>query len=154
MKDLLNKLMMYHQIQQMSRNGWKVSRIAAFLRINRRTVSKYLDMTEEEFLAYQQYIKDRTRELDPYEGFVKIKLEKYPQTSAAQMHDWLKEHYDHFPKVSPKTLYNFVMRVRQQHNIPKIGKQRDFCIVEELPYGKQAQVDSGNIICEMVKVSG
>ena len=50
MKDLLNKLMMYHQIQQMSRNGWRVSRIAAFLRINRRTVSKYLDMTEEEFL--------------------------------------------------------------------------------------------------------
>lgn len=143
MKDLLNKLMMYHQIQQMSRNGWRVTRIAAFLRINRRTVSKYLDMTEEEFLAYQQSIKDRTRELDPYEGFVKIKLEKYPQTSAAQMHDWLKEHYDHFPKISPKTLYNFVMRVRQQHNIPKIGKQRDFCIVEELPYGKQAQVDFG-----------
>lgn len=143
MKELLNKLMMYHQIHQMSRDGWKVARIATFLGINRRTVFKYLKMTEEEFLEYQQSINNRTRELDPYEGFVKIKLERYPETSAAQMHDWLKEHYNHFPEISPKTVYNFVMRVRQQHNIPKTGKQRDFCIVEELPYGKQAQVDFG-----------
>ena len=100
-------------------------------------------MSEEEFVEYQEVIKARTRELDAYEGFVKIKLEKYPQTSSAQMHDWLKEHYDHFPGVSTKTVYNFVMRIRQQHNIPKTGKQRDFCIVEEQPYGKQAQVDFG-----------
>ena len=143
MNELLNKLMMYHQIQQMSRDGWKVSRIATFLGLNWRTVTKYLGMSEEEFLEYQEVIKARTRELDAYEGFVKIKLEKYPQTSSAQMHDWLKEHYDHFPGVSTKTVYNFVMRIRQQHNIPKTGKQRDFCIVEEQPYGKQAQVDFG-----------
>ena len=143
MTDLLNKLMMYHQIHQMSRDGWKVARIASFLGLNRRTVLKYLTMSEDEFLDYQEIIKARTRDLDPYEGFVKIKLETYPDTSAAQMHDWLKEHYDSFPKVSPKTVYNFVMRIRQLHNIPKTGKQRDFCIVEELAFGKQAQVDFG-----------
>ena len=90
MNELLNKLMMYHQIQQMSRDGWKVSRIATFLGLNWRTVTKYLGMSEEEFFEYQEVIKARTRELDAYEGFVKIKLEKYPQTSSAQMHDWLK----------------------------------------------------------------
>jgi len=143
MTELFNKLIMYHQIHEMYRNGWKVARIASFLVINRRTVSKYLGMTEEEFLDYQQLIRTRKRELDAYEGFVKIKLEMYPQTHAAQMHDWLKEHYNHFPEVSSKTVYNFVMRVRQQHNIPKTGDLRDFCIIEELPYGKQAQVDFG-----------
>ena len=143
MNDLLNKLMMYHQIHQMSRDGWKVARIASFLGLNRRTVSKYLGMSEQEYFEYQELIKCRNSELDIFEGFVKIKLETYPQTSASQMHDWLKEHYKHFPDLSPKTVYNFVMRVRQEHNIPKAGKQRDFCIVEELPYGKQAQVDFG-----------
>lgn len=143
MNEILNKLIMYHQIHQMRRNGWKISRIASFLVINRRTVSKYLAMTEQEFLDYQDDIRARKSELDPYEGFVKIKLEQYPDTSAAQMHDWLKEHYAHFPEVSPKTVYNFVMRVRQAHNIPKISHSRDFCIVEELAYGRQAQVDFG-----------
>lgn len=81
--------------------------------------------------------------LDSYEGFVKIKLENYPDTSASQMRDWLKEHYSNFPEVSPKTIYNFVMRVRQRHNIPKTVNQRDFCIIPELPFGQQAQVDFG-----------
>jgi transposase len=143
MEELFNRLIVYHQIHKMHRDGWKVSRIATFLVINRRTVSKYLSMTEEEFFIYQESFRDRKRELDPYEGFVKIKLERYPQTSAAQMHDWLKEHYDGFPEVSSKTVYNFVMKVRQEHNIPKAGKKRDYSIVEELPYGKQAQVDFG-----------
>jgi transposase len=143
MEELLNRLIVYHQIHKMHRDGWKVSRIASFLVINRRTITKYLSMTEEEYFAYLESIRDRKRELDPYEGFVKIKLEKYPQTSAAQMHDWLKEHYDDFPQVSAKTVYNFVMKVRQEHNIPKASKQRDYNIVEELPYGKQAQVDFG-----------
>jgi transposase len=143
MNELLKKLIVYHQIHKMHRDGWKISRIASFLVINRRTVNKYLAMSEEDFIAFQESVKNRKKELAPYEGFVKIKLEKYPQTSAAQMHDWLKEHYDHFPEVSSKTVYNFVMWVRQQHNIPKTGDHRDYCIVEELPYGKQAQVDFG-----------
>jgi predicted transcriptional regulator len=101
----------------MSRDGWKVARIASFLVLNRRAVSKYLGMTEQEYFEYQELIKCRNSELDIFEGFVKIKLETYPQTSASQMHDWLKEHYKHFPVVSSKTVYNFVMRVRQEHNI-------------------------------------
>jgi hypothetical protein len=68
MKELLNKLMMYHQIQQMSRNGWKVAKIASFLVLNRRTVRKYLLMTEDEFLEYQQSIGNRARELDLMRG--------------------------------------------------------------------------------------
>ncbi len=112
MEELFNKFIVYHQIHKMYWDDWKVARIASFLVINRRTVSRYLSMTEEEFFTYQESFRDRKRELDPYEGFVKIKLEKYPQTSASQMHDWLKEHYDHFPEVSAKMVYNFVMQVR------------------------------------------
>lgn len=101
MNEFLNKLIMYHQIHKMSRDGWSKTRISEFLGINWRTVSKYLDMSEEGFLAFIEDQSNRQKLLGLLEGFVKIKLEKYPDTSAAQMHDWLKEHYEHFPEVPP-----------------------------------------------------
>ena len=143
MNEFFNKLIMYHQIQKMSRDGWSKTRISEFLSINWRTVSKYLKMSEEDFLAIIEVQGNRQKLLAPFEGFVKIKLEKYPDTKAAQMHDWLKEHYPGFPEVTPKTVYNFVMWVRQRYNIPIPDPQREYFIVEELPWGQQAQVDFG-----------
>ena len=63
MEELLNRLIVYHQIHKMHRDGWKVSRIASYLVINRRTITKYLSMTEEEYFAYLETIRDRKREL-------------------------------------------------------------------------------------------
>lgn len=143
MNDFFNKLIMYHQIHKMSRDGWSKTRIADFLGINWRTASKYLKMSEVAFLDFIEAQDNRQKLLASFEGFVKVKLEKYPDTKAAQMHDWLKEHYPGFPEVTPKTVYNFVMWVRQRHNIPIPDPQREYCIVEELPWGKQAQVDFG-----------
>ena len=143
MNEFVNKLIMYHQIQKMSRDGWSKTRISNFLGIDWRTVSKYLKMSEEAYLDFIEAQSNRQKLLAPFEGFVKIKLEKYPDTNAAQMHDWLKEYYTHFPEVSPKTVYNFVMWVRQQHKIPMTGPHREYSIVEELAYGRQAQVDFG-----------
>lgn len=85
MNEILNKLIMYHQIHKMFRDSWSKSRISEFLGINWRTVSKYLDMSEEEFLAYIEAQSNRQKLLAPYEGFVKIKLEQYPDTKAAQI---------------------------------------------------------------------
>ena len=143
MNKYLNKLIMYHQIHKMDREGFSLSKISRELVMDRRTVKFYLSMNEsqyEQFLAAQA---EKKRELEPYEEFVKCKLEKYQETSAAQMHDWLKEHYPKFPGVTAKTVYNFVMWVRQKHHLPKTSPLRDYQAVEELPYGQQAQVDFG-----------
>jgi hypothetical protein len=59
------------------------------------------------------------------------------------MHDWLKEHHTGFPKVNPKTVFNFVHWVRDKYNLPVASTPRHYEVVEELPYGKQAQVDFG-----------
>ncbi len=134
---------MYHEIHKMSRQGHSISDISKYLGINWRTVSKYLKMDEGQYEAFINTSNNRSKGLSQYESFVKIKLEKYPDTSASQMHDWLKEFDEDFPAVNPKTVYNFVMWVRQIHNIPKTKQERDYLIVEELSYGKQAQVDFG-----------
>ncbi len=60
------------------------------------------------------------------------------------MHDWLKEHYPSFPCVTPKTVYNFVMKIRQEHNLPKLKvSEREYGSLPETPPGKYAQVDFG-----------
>jgi hypothetical protein len=143
MNKYLNKLIMYHEIHRLDREGHSISYIANYLVLNWRTVKKYLSMGEAEYEAFIESQSNRRKGLAPYEHFVKLKLEQFPGTSASQIHDWLKEHYESFPKVSQKTVFNFVMWVRQQHHIPKVRNKRDYFIVEELPFGKQAQVDFG-----------
>ena len=134
---------MYYEIHKLFREDYSISQISRELVLNRRTVRGYLAMSESEYEQFINNQSDRKKDLFSYEDFVKSKLEQFHDTSASQMHDWLKEKHEHFPQVSPKTIYNFVMWVRQKHNLPKISPQREYMIVEELPYGKQAQVDFG-----------
>ena len=139
----LTKFMMYYKIHQMHRDACSISQISQYLTVNRRTVKKYLAMNEQ---AYENFLiqqSERRKELVPYESFIKERLELYQETSSAQMHDWLKEQYCDFPQVNPKTVFNFVHWVRNKYNLPKIIVHRQYHPVEELPYGKQAQVDFG-----------
>jgi hypothetical protein len=134
---------MYHEIHKMSRNGHSISSISRFLGVNWRTIKKLLSMDDKQYEDYVSNQINRPKELAPYEHFVKTKLDQYPETPAAQIHDWLKEYDENFPEVNPKTVYNFVMWVRQEYHIPKEKIIRDFSPIPELPFGKQAQVDFG-----------
>ena len=90
MNAYLTKLMMYHEVHRLNREGYPIAKICRTVLLNWRTVKSYLSMSEgqyEQFLARQS---DRNKELLLYEGFVKSRLEQYQDTSAAQMHDWLK----------------------------------------------------------------
>ena len=139
----LNKLMTYHQVHQMEREGFSIQKIADYLVMDWRTAKRLLSLSEEEYLKEQEIPSGRKRSLELYEGFVKDKLLAHPDTPAAQMHDWLKEHHQDFPVTSQKTVFNFVHSIRGKYNIPKAEKQRDYACVPELPYGLQAQVDFG-----------
>ena len=138
-----NHWIMYHQIQRLSRMGFSASRIANYLVLDRRTVRKQLQMSEQDYEQYLLNTQDRTKILSPYERFISGKLSDFPDTSAAQIHDWLKEFHPELPKVSSRSVYNFVMFVRQKYNIPFVRITREYFPVEELPYGDQAQVDFG-----------
>ena len=143
MNKFFNKLIMYHQIHKMKRDRFSNLRIGQELGIDRRTVKFYLSKDESQYEEFIQSQEERKRELAPYEEFVKGKLELYQETPSAQMHDWLMEHYPDFPGVTPKTVYNFVMWVRQKYHLPHINPIRQYNAVEELAYGQQAQVDFG-----------
>jgi transposase len=135
---------MYHEIHKLSRNGFSNAKIAHYLVLDARTVKRMLSMTEEQYELQLLSAQSRTKILSPYEPFVLQKLETFHDTPAAQMHDWLKEHYPDLEKVSTRTVFNFVMYVRQKYNIPVVKIIRQYFPVEELYYGLQAQVDFGS----------
>lgn len=143
MNKYYNKLIMYHQIHQMNREGFSNLKISQELVIDRRTIKFYLSLDESQYDVFIQSQVERKRELAPFEEFVKSKLEQYQETPSAQMHDWLMEHYPDFPGVTSKTVYNFVMWVRQKYHLPQTSPIREYNAVEELEYGLQAQVDFG-----------
>lgn len=139
----MHKLIMYHEVHKRHRDGLKPSQISRDLGLDKRTIRKYIAMTEEEYLEFIHNQKDREKLLEPYEEFIKTRLEDCEDASAAQVHDWLKEHHNDFIDVNEKTVFNFVLYVRNKYGIPKPFNNREYEQVEELPFGKQAQADLG-----------
>jgi len=143
MDKFISNWIVYHELHKQDRDGKTPSQIASYVVMDTRTVKKYLAMSEQEYLDYKQKLSHRKQKLAPYEDFVKGRLELCPEASSAQVHDWLKEHYPLFPTTTPKTVYSFVLFVRQKHNLVKTFTSRQYEQVEELPYGQQAQIDFG-----------
>ncbi|MGB8491448.1 MAG: IS21 family transposase [Bacteroidales bacterium] len=134
---------MFHEIHRFKRLGFSAAWIGRFLVLDRRTVKKILNMSEEEYFTFKNVQQPRKKRLDPYEDFVRIRLEECPDASAAQVHDWLKEQFEDLIGVNEKTVFNYVLTIRNNYDIPKSFHYRDFGKVEELPFGKQAQADFG-----------
>ncbi|OGS72527.1 MAG: hypothetical protein A3F91_10095 [Flavobacteria bacterium RIFCSPLOWO2_12_FULL_35_11] len=85
----LNNWIMYYEIHKLKRLGFRVAKIARYLVLDRRTVRKYLQMTEQDYESYLLLFGERNKVLSPYEIFVKDKLIQFQDTSTAQIYDWL-----------------------------------------------------------------
>jgi len=138
-------IIMYHEIHRLRDvEHFSIQRVADHLHINFRTVKKILGMKEEEFDQFLERKGNKPHQLDPYRDFIIGYLQKYQETPAAVMHDKLKEQFDLFPVVDPKTVYNYVMKVRRDFGLAKIGaSERQYSALADLPPGEQAQVDFG-----------
>ena len=142
---------MYHEIQRLIREGLSLAAIGKALVIDQRTVKRYSLMSEADYCSFLESKDSRDKLLTRYEPFVHDKLKAHPGVSAAQMHDWLKEYHLDFAITSPKTVYNFVMTLRQKYNIPLEEPGRQYFMVEELPYGQQGQADFGQYTLKSIE---
>lgn len=131
---------MYNQIQQLKEHGFTRSRVAKQLNLNRETVTRYWNMTADEF-EIQLYSVNREQLLSNYEETIISWLRQYPTMTAAQVCDWLKEHYEE--NIKERTVSRYVKALREKYNLRKSNHPRDYEAVEELPMGKQLQVDFG-----------
>lgn len=148
----LDRFIMYDQIHKFRNEEHKsIQWIADYLGVNFRTVKKYLMMDQIEFEKFSENITNKSFMLERYTPFIVDRLQRFQDTPAAQMHDWLKENFPDFPKVAPRTVYNFVMKVRQDYGLPKLSlSDRQYQSLPETPPGKYAQVDFGQTILRCV----
>ena len=139
------KLIMWYKIKELLSKGQNYSQISRNLGIDRHRVSHYAHMSESEFLSSGAYCRDYTHKMDAYENFVLNELRCCPTYSSKQIEDHLKEVYgDALKDVCSKTIFNFVLHIRDKYSIPKHEKPpRPYEKLPELPFGEYAQADFG-----------
>ena len=98
---------MYSQIQAMKAQGFSIRQTTTIMKSGRNTISKYWDMSPEEYAEKFKSI-NRMTALRAYEPVILKWLEAYPCMSAAQVRDWLHERHKHYSERSVETVYSTV----------------------------------------------
>ena len=133
---------MYAKIQERKKDGYSKMRTARELNIDKRTVSKYWEMSDETYAKYLLDSKERAKIMDPYRAFIVGKLETHKEITASIIDDNLREKHAGF-EPSYRSVRLYVANLREELGFPSPKKIRQYCEVEELPVGFQAQVDMG-----------
>lgn len=131
---------MYSKIQQEKSQGFSREAAARHLSLSWRTVDRYWDMPADEYEVL--HMKQHRSTLDKHEIVIVDWLERFPDLSAAQVKDWIQEHYDEvYPE---RTTRNYVFKLRKKHGLAKTNnKEREYGCIPELPPGQQLQADFG-----------
>lgn len=136
---------MYSKIHQLKSEHLNKSQVARRLNLNIKTVIKYWDVSPEEFTQKQQDSHRRSCKLERFKEVILERLIRFPDYSAAQLEDWLKEVYPNI-QTRARTVRRYIARLRKDYQLPKIVNQRQYEAVTELPPGQQLQVDFGQVI--------
>ncbi len=131
---------MYIHVQELKALGFSKRKVAQVLGVHRATVSKYWSLTTDEYTTMAEKVKKQSS-LNNYEPVILGWLYRYPSMTAAQVYDWLLEHYE--LKVSERVVRRYVGSLRREHRIKKTSQPREYEAIEELPMGYQMQVDFG-----------
>lgn len=131
---------MYSKIKELQDKGFSVRKTAKYLKISRDTVSKYRAMELDDFIDLSESVR-KLSQLDNYKQIILDWLYDYPSMTAAQVHDWLLEHYS--IAISERSVSRYVKHLREEYAIAKTKQPRDYEAVDELPPGYQMQLDFG-----------
>ncbi|WP_235782091.1 hypothetical protein [Paenibacillus senegalensis] len=133
---------MYFSVQEQKELGLRKSQVARNLNVSRNTVIRLWDMTVDEYKRFLDGLESRSKKLDAFEKEITSWLREYPDLSAAQVMDWLKERHEGM-NIAESTVRSYVRGLRMEYGIPKTKRIRQYEAVEELPMGRQMQVDFG-----------
>lgn len=135
---------MWYKVKELS-DKMNKTQIGKVLGLHRDTVKSYISMSLEEYESGSICNRSYKKKLSPYADYVLKELDLYPFLSSPQIHDRLQEHFPDLPKISERTVYNFVESIREAYNIPKSSESlpRQTSKIPLSSYGEDAQVDFG-----------
>ena len=140
----------YRKIKKCKSLGQTTASISQKLGLARNTVAKYLKMTEEEYLVYKKKRSCRTKKFDSMKDeiieLIKNILNKKPKTHfyLASVYDFLEEKYSNLPG-SERSFRNYIQFLIENGDLEKNAGGRLYQPIDELPFGKQMQLDFGEI---------
>ena len=123
---------MFTQIMELKRMGESRRYISMKLGVDKKTVSKYYAMSDEEYRSMHAASLYRVKIFDEYE-------ERIPVSA---IYDYLEEKCGHLPG-TVKTLRNYVHYLEETGALVFSAPQRQYQQVPELPPGRQMQLDFG-----------
>ena len=143
---------MYSKIQQQKRQGMKISEISRVNKLDRKTARKYYSMNEEEYTKYIKSKMNREKVLDKYRDSILnlYKINNFQKLNMSAVYDYLEEHYGRI-ECTEKTLRNYINKLIIDNEIKLKFKVRMVEKVEELPFGKQLQIDFGQYVLQSEK---
>ena len=140
---MVNKIM-YRKIQNFKRRGFSKADIIRETGLNKRTVGKYYDMSEKNYLKYIDRTKYRTK----IYGFLKKDILEiyenngFQQLEKSAVYDCLEEKYDVMPGKERSFRY-YITYLIDTGQLKLKENRRKYRPVEDLPYGQQMQLDFG-----------
>lgn len=127
--------MIYEKIQEMKRNKLNKSQVCRRLGIDYKTVLKYWDMPPDDFAKARSDSETRKKKADKYKDFVLDALKKYPDMTAAQIYDWIKEQTGLSNLgVKERAFRNYIVSIRKEYDIKKPENSRQYEAVNDPPW--------------------
>lgn len=140
-------LSLYEKVQECKQHAVSKSRTARELNLARGTVRKFWNMSREEYLRYEAALRWRNRHFDAHRQEIIELLETNEADKQriyiASIYDVLEERHGSLIGTE-RTLGNYVKMLRETGAVSQQSKgKRVRRPLEELPYGRQCQVDFG-----------
>lgn len=135
-------IIMFGKIKDLKEMGYKKLQAAKRLNIDVKTVRKYWDLDQDEYLRCLNESKERYRIMNPFRSYILQLLMDYPDLTSGCIYDKLREKYEDF-KPSSRSVRLFIKELRISEGIANPKKVRQYEEVSETPIGYQAQVDMG-----------
>ncbi len=135
---------MYHEIKKMQKLGHGKNRISRDLGVDKKTVIKYWNMDESEYRKYLDKVRFRAKGFDAYrENILELyRVNENMKIPVSAIYDYLEENEGALP-ANENSLRNYIHYLEESGQLSIKRQQRFYSQVDDLPYGKQLQVDFG-----------
>ena len=120
----LNKISNYKLAKKYSEDGFSKTSISKILKIDRRTVRKYLQFSDNDFFYRLKQSESRKKKLDEYRTEIVNKINSEPELSACSIFKWLTFKYSAKLVISEKSVFNYIKSIRDEFKIYKKAKEQ------------------------------
>ena len=136
---------MYQKVRKFKKRKYSNKRISRELKIDPKTVRKYCNMSESEYIQHREKLSQKDRVFDLYrDEILSIYRVNNGKIYGSSIFDVLEEKYGDLPG-SERTLRNYIQYLNKSGEINSNDYVRLYVPVEELPLGKQMQLDFGEL---------